>query len=115
MDRLNAIFKANPGKRVVAIFDIAESGSSELQLSYYYNYVVPGIRQALYEQGNRMTDTGVDRWLVNQYPAIHYTEDAMPKVIARQFDQSEMTDFLEWVKQFAAENLYVYVEDPKTL
>lgn len=115
MDRLNAFFAANPGARVVAIFDVAERGSSELQLAYYYNYVVPAIRQSLYEQGNRMTETGVDRWLVNQYPEVYYNNDAMPKVIARQFDQSEMTDFLEWLKQYAAENLYVYIEDPQTL
>ena len=34
---------------------------------------------------------------------------------ARQMDKRQMSDFLDWVKQFAAENLYVYIEDPKTL
>lgn len=117
MDRLNAFFAANKGKRVVVRFEAATPGSTALQQAYYYNYVVPTIQRAFYEQGTRMTETGVDRWLIRNYPNIGdlYTPDAEPKVIGRQLTKTEMADFLEWLKQYAAENLYVYIEDPRTL
>lgn len=117
MDRLNAFFAANKGKRVVVRFEAATPGSTALQQAYYYNYVVPTIQRAFYEQGTRMTETGVDRWLIQNYPNIGdlYTPNAEPKVIGRQLTKTEMADFLEWLKQYAAENLYVYIEDPRTL
>lgn len=117
MDRLNAFFAANKGKRVVVRFEAATPGSTALQQAYYYNYVVPTIQHAFYEQGTRMTETGVDRWLIRNYPNIGdlYTPNAEPKVIGRQLTKTEMADFLDWLKQYAAENLYVYIEDPRTL
>lgn len=117
MERVNAFLSQNKGRRVIVRFEAAEPGSSELQLAYYYNYIVPNIKNVLYEQGTRMTETGVDRWIINNYPCCNdlVFEDGVPKVFGRQLTVSEMTDLLEWLKQYAAENLYVYIEDPKTL
>lgn len=118
MDRLNTFFAANKGKRVVVRFEAAEPGSSELQLAYYYNYIVPTVSAALYEQGTRMRECAVDKWLVEQYPGekderiLGFGDDVKE---ARQMDKRQMFDFLDWLKQFAAENLYVYIEDPRTL
>lgn len=114
MDRINAFLAANKGKRVIVRFEAAEHGSSKLQLAYYYNYVLPCVVEALREQGTRMTEEQADRWLMEMYPAGN-TVELMPLVFARQLNQSQMSDFLEWLKQYAAENLYVYIEDPKTL
>lgn len=118
MDRLNAFFAANKGKRVVVRFEAAESGSSKLQLAYYYNYIVPTVSAALYDQGTRMCERSVDEWLVGQYPGekderlLGFGDDVKE---ARQMNIRQMFDFLDWLKQFAAENLYVYIEDPRTL
>lgn len=117
MDRLNAFFAANKGKRVIVRFEAPEPNSTALQQAYYYNYVVPTIKAALYAKGERFTESGVDRWIINTYPLSKdlFTEDGNPKVIGKQLTISEMFDLLEWLKQFAAENLYVYIEDPRTL
>ena len=118
MDRLNAFFAANKGKRVVVRFEAAESGSSKLQLAYYYNYIVQTISAALYDQGTRMCERAVDEWLVGQYPGekderlLGFGDDVKE---ARQMNIRQMFDFLDWLKQFAAENLYVYIEDPRML
>lgn len=114
MDRVNAFFEAHKGERVVVRFEAAAPGSSALQQAYYYNYIVPCVVQALYEQGTRMTEEQADRWLMELYPAGD-TLELMPLVHARQLNQNQMSDFLEWLKQYAAENLYVYIEDSKTL
>ena len=114
MDRLNAFFATNKGKRVMVRFETAEPGTSAALLGYYYNYVIPCIVETLREQGTRMTDERVDRWLMEEYPGGH-TFDMADKVFGRQLDQRQMLDFLDWLKQFAAENLFVYIEDPKTI
>lgn len=114
MDRLNAFFAANKGKRVVVRFEAATPGSTALQQAYYYNYIIPCVVEALREQGTRKSEDATDRWLMEEYPG-GGNPDTVSLVCARQLDQRQMSDFLDWLKQFAAENLYVYIEDPRTL
>lgn len=113
MDRLNAFFAANKGKRIVVRFEAAEPGSSELQLAYYFNYIVPTIQTALWENGDRRTEKQVDLWLRQQCASCY--NDYGGLLEARQISKPDFSDFIEWLKQFAAENLYVYIEDPRTL
>ena len=113
MDRLNAFFAANKGKRVVVRFEAAEPGSSELQLAYYFNYIVPTIQTALWENGDRRTEKQVDLWLRQQCASCYNEYGGLLE--ARQISKPDFSDFIEWLKQFAAENLYVYIEDPRTL
>ena len=113
MDRLNAFFAANRGKRVVVRFEAAEPGSTELQLAYYFNYIVPTIQTALWENGDRKTEKQVDLWLRQQCASCY--NDYGGLLEARQISKPDFSDFIEWLKQFAAENLYVYIEDPRTL
>ena len=118
MDRINAFCAANKGKRVVVRFEAAEPGSTKLQQAYYYNYIVPTIQAALFEQGTRKSEKATDKFLIEQYPGdkgesqIGFGVDVTE---ARNLDRNQMSDFLEWLKQYAAENLSVYIEDPKTL
>lgn len=113
MDRINAFFAANKGKRVVVKFEAAEPGSSELQLAYYYNYIVPTIQTALWQNGDRRTEKQVDLWLRQQCASCY--NDYGGLLEARQISKPDFSDFIDWLKQFAAENLYVYIEDPRTL
>lgn len=113
MDRLNEFFAANRGKRVVVRFEAAEPGSTELQLAYYFNYIVPTIQTALWENGDRKTEKQVDLWLRQQCASCY--NDYGGLLEARQISKPDFSDFIEWLKQFAAENLYVYIEDPRTL
>ena len=114
MDRLNAFFAANKGKRVIVRFEAAEPGSTALQQAYYYNYVIPCVVEALREQGTRESEDAADRWLMEEYPG-GGDPDTYSLARACQLNQRQMSDFLDWLKQFAAENLYVYIEDPRTL
>ena len=113
MDRVNAFFEAHKGERVVVRFEAAAPGSSELQLAYYFNYVVPTVQTALWETGERLTEKQVDLWLRQRCGSCY--NDYGGLLEARQMTKTDFSEFLEWLKQFAAENLYVYIEDPKTL
>ena len=113
MDRLNAFFAKHKGERVIVRFEAAAPGSTALQLAYYYNYIVPTICAALYEQGTRKSEEATDLWLRQQCASCY--NDYGGLLEARQISKPDFSDFIEWLKQFAAENLYVYIEDPKTL
>lgn len=118
MDRLNAFFKAHKGQRVTIRFYFNAPGSTAAQQSYYYQYIVPTIQQALRETGERKSEKGVDKFLIEQYPGdkseveIGFGVDVTE---ARNLSKSQMSEFLEWLKQYAAENLAVYIEDPRTI
>jgi len=119
MDRLNACFAEHKGERVVVRFYFGVPGSTAAQQSYYYQYVVPTIQQALRETGVRTNEKAVDKFLMSRYPGdkcepdINFGEDVTE---ARYLNRDQMADFLEWVKQFAAEPpLSVYVDDPRTI
>jgi len=116
MDRLNAYFAENKGKRVMVRFETAEPGTSAALLGYYYNYVVPTIRTALYETGERLTEDQTDAFLLSNYPGdTDRADNNGGALYGRQLNQRQMLDFLDWLKQYAAENLYVYIEDPKSI
>ena len=116
MDRLNAFFAANKGKRVMVRFETAEPGTSAALLGYYYNYVVPTVRTGLYETGERLTEEQTDSFLLMYYPGDTDRDGIGGRATyGRQLNQRQMLEFLEWVKQYAAENLYVYIEDPRTI
>ena len=118
MERLNQFFAEHKGQRIVMRIEAAEQCSSVAQIAYYYNYVLPTVRQALLEIGERKTEGQTDKWLIDMYPGekderILGLGDNVKE--ARQMDKLQMFDFLDWLKEFAAENLYVYIEDPKNI
>lgn len=119
MDRINAAFAEHKGERVVVRFYFDVPGSTAAQQRYYYHYVVPTIQQALRETGVRTNEQAVDKFLMARYPGdkcepdINFGEEVTE---ARYLNRDQMADFLEWVKQFAAEPpLSVYVDDPRTI
>ena len=114
MDRLNEVFAKHPGARVIATFEVVERNTSEAQQGYYYGYVLPAIVDAFHKKGTRMSERRADRWLVEQYPG-DIIREGNPVTIPRQMSLSQMTDFLEWLQQYAAENFEIYIEDPRTL
>lgn len=140
MDRLNQEFARHKGQRVIMRVEFVSPGTSAAQLAYYYTYIVPTIVDALRERGMRMSEKQADKWLQKQCPSIF--ENIVPGNVAqelsimdngcakvrnvdvlgyteikgiRDLSVSEMSDFLEWLKQYAAENLSVYIEDPKNI
>lgn len=115
MDRLNAFFAEHKGQRVIAVFTAVAPGSTDAQQGYYYGYVVPTITEAFEKQGQRMNDDYTDRFLIQEYPCALKKSDGRDITYGRELDKKQMADFLEWLKQYAAENFAVYIEDPRTI
>ena len=114
MDRLNAFFAEHKGERVIVVFEAAGNKQSKLQMAYYYNYVLPCVVAGMRKTGVYMSESKADKWLIEQYPGDLLNDGKRP-IFGRELNQTQMSDFLEWLKQYAAENLYIYIEDPRTL
>ena len=112
MDRLRQFFSQNKGRRIVIRVDVWEE-PTEAMFGYYHRYIVPTIQKALYEQGQRLAAEEVDEWLRSSNKITCNAEHGLRRV--EQLSRDEMSEFISWLKEFAAENLYTYIEDPKTL
>lgn len=113
MDRVNDFLAQNRGKRVIVRFEAVVPGSTPAQQVYYSQYIVPTVQEALKNKGTRWTEKQVDLWLRQQCASCYNDYGGLKE--ARQLSLLEMSEFIDWIKQFAAENLSVYVEDSKTL
>lgn len=121
MGELNAFFKTWRGSRVIARFMVAPKGSSEALKGYYFNYVVPTFRHAIWEAGDRKTEEQTERFLREISPVMwDETPDLSGKYTARlrtipELSNSELIEHIEVLKQIAAEEYNVYIDDPRTL
>lgn len=111
MERLNEFFAANKGMRVVASFEVAAPGSTKAQQAYFYRYILPTMQQALKETGERMSEEQTEMYLFMYYPGVFRKLDGTMIEHGRDLSKSQMSEFIDWIKQYAAENLSVYIED----
>lgn len=122
MGEINEFFKQHKGSRIIARFIVAPVGSSEALKGYYYNYVVPTFKRALYEAGERKTEKETERFLRELSPVM-YEEKADPE--SGKYDQrireiqelnnNELIEHIEFLKQLASEEYNTFIDDPKIL
>ena len=122
MGELNEFFKCWKGARVTARFIIAMRGTSEALKGYYFNYVVPTMRRAIWETGERKTEEQTELFLRQISPITRYETPNIEtgeysynlKKIA-ELSNPELIEHIEFLKQLAAEEYNVYIEDPKII
>lgn len=119
---LNAFTQQWKNTRVVATFKVYQPGSSAALRGYYFNCVVPAMKRALWETGERKTDEQTESWLREMSP-IMYQQEADPETgkytttireIA-DLDNAELIEHIETIRQLAATDFYTYIEDPNTI
>ena len=119
---LNAFAQQWKNTRVVATFKVYQPGSSAALRGYYFNCVVPAMKRALWETGERKTDEQTESWLREMSP-IMYQQEADPETgkytttireIA-DLDNAELIEHIETIRQLAATDFYTYIEDPNTI
>lgn len=122
MQDLNAFAQQWKNTRIVATFKVYQPGSSAALRGYYFNCVVPAMKRALWENGERKTDEQTELWLREMSP-IMYQQEADPETgkytttlreIA-DLDNAELIEHIETIKQLAATDFYTYIEDPNTI
>lgn len=122
MGELNEFLKGWKGSRIIARFIVASPGSSEALKGYYFNYVVPTFKHAIWEAGERLTEEQTERRL-REFSPIMYEQtpnidtgkyETRLRTIA-ELSNAELIEHIEFLKQLASEEYYLYIDDPRTL
>lgn len=113
MDLLNCFCGEHKGERLLLSLSVLGNNVSEAQRGYYYGYIVPEIRAGFLELGTCYTPGQVDELLRRECPLM-YGDSGEPLGLS-DLKGDGMTKFLDWCKQYAAENLCIFIDDPNTL
>lgn len=101
-----------PGQRVVVTFALVGKEVTAAQRGYYYKYIVPEAQAALARLGDCRTEEGVEFFLREQCPFLR-TPEGLPRV--EQLNRKQMSDFLDWLKYYCADNLHIFIEDSRLI
>lgn len=122
MGELNQFFAMHKGCRIIARFSVAMPGSSEALKGYYFNYVVPTFRQGIWEVGERLTEEQTERRLRELSPIMY---EQTPNINTGKYEtrlrtiadlsNAELIEHIEHLKQLAAEEYSIYIDDPKSI
>lgn len=122
MGELNEFFKGWKGSRIIARFIVASPGSSEALKGYYFNYVVPTFKHAIWEAGERLTEEQTERRLREFSPIMYvervneetgeYTHE-LRKIV--DLSNSELIEHIEFLKQLGSEEYCIYIADPNEM
>lgn len=94
MGELNEFFKGWKGSRIIARFIVASPGSSEALKGYYFNYVVPTFKHAIWEAGERLTEEQTERRL-REFSPIMYVERVNEETGVYSHDLAHRGGFVE--------------------
>lgn len=107
--------------RVVVRFEILSEKPSEALKGYYFHYVVPTMKTALWESGERKNEKETELWLREMSPITHRFDwinsrqygDVIKEIA--ELSSAELSEHIEHIRQMAAEEFSVYIEEPQTI
>ena len=122
MDELKQFFKMHKGCRVIAKFMIESQGSSEALKGYYYNCVVPSFQEGMWDAGERLTEEEAEIKMRELSPIMLEQEfnENTGKCTTRlreisELSNAELVEYIDHLKQIAAEEYSIYIEDPQSI
>lgn len=121
-DRMTDFFTNWKNAKVVGKFTVYEKGSSEAIKGYYFNKIVPDFRKAKWDSGERHTEAATEAWLRSLSPLLW---DETPDINTGEYtarlreinelSNQQMVHYIEHLKQIAAENFDLFIEDPNKI
>jgi NurA-like 5'-3' nuclease len=122
MDELKQFFKMHKGCRIIAKFMIESQGSSEALKGYYYNCVVPSFQEGMWDAGERLTEEDAEIKMRELSPIMLEQEfnEETGKYTTRlreisELSNAELVEYIDHLKQIAAEEYSIYIEDPQSI
>lgn len=116
---MGEFFRQWPDHRVTMEVRVYPKGSTRSQRGYYWRKIVPDCRQKFWEMGDPVTLKETDMRLRMDSPICsrpHNTEDGRvveAVVPVESLSKFEMIQHIDHVRQYAAVNLGLHIEDPK--
>ena len=121
MGEINEFFQTHKNKKVIARFVVIEKEASAALKGYYFNYVVPTFKQAIWQSGERKTEEQTERFLRELSPLMYEetVNDETGKYESRlreinELSNPELVEHIETLKQLASEEYGIFIDDPQT-
>jgi hypothetical protein len=113
---LNQYFLDNPESEFKVIFKKVTEQSNKLR-AYYFAEVVNKCKIGLRGCGYNFTTQQTHEFLKMQYPDLIDEIEVNGKITTRvksikELDNKSFLEYIEFLKQFAVENLYIIINDP---
>jgi hypothetical protein len=119
---LNQYLSEHKNKRIAIGLSIIGEKPSQAMLSYYRNVIVPSIQKGYHAKGNIYSCERVDRELREMSPVCwnEYFDEKTNRWIQdvkelNELNQFDLAWFIAHIKQIAAEEFSIFIEDPKTI
>lgn len=117
---LQEFCRQHPDRAVIVRVELLPIEPSQKSLSYYWKVVVPTIQRGLYDTGVNYSISQTDKFIRSNMPVTleETWEDGHVKTRVRTLDEldtAEINELIEQLKIYAAENLYVYIEEPERI
>lgn len=101
--------RQNEGERVMVMVETIGNEPSSAFIGLYRGKVLKDIQQGFYNLGDRRSTEYLDAMLRRSWPMITQNDEGEDKEV-EQMNTYELNGFMEFVKQYAAENLGVIVD-----
>lgn len=121
MGEVNEFFKQHKGEKIIARFIAIGNEPSHIQRGYYFNYIVPEMKTALWQNGDRKTEEETETFLREISPVCY---SVIPNITTGRYEKTlrpftdlssaELSEHIEFIKQTAAEEYGVFIDDPNT-
>lgn len=104
-------------RAVIIRAEIMPKEPSEKVQAYYFGYIIPEFQDAIMQAyGERLTKSQTDEWIRCQCPLFieETRENGRWRKRIREFeelDPAEANEAIEWMFQFASENLNLVIDD----
>lgn len=120
MGELNEWLAEHKNCRIIATFAAVPRGTSKALTAYYYGYIVPAIKEGYKRTGLHLTQMDTELRIREAAPMMWDEMFKDGRYIRRlrglsELSAVEMQQYFEYIRQWAAENLYTYIEDPRVI
>lgn len=122
MGEVNEFLKQWKNAKIVVRFIVSNPENSEPLKAYYYHYVVPTMRRAIWENGERKTESETELFLRELSPI---TQEQTPIIETGKYStrvreicelsNAEFVEHIDIIKQIAAEEYSTFIDDPRNI
>jgi len=122
MGEVNEFLSGWKNAKIIVTFRVSQPETSAPLKAYYYYYVVPTMQRAIWESGDRKTESETETFLRELSPIM---QDQTPEIATGQYEtrlreicelsNAEFVEHIDIIKQIAAEEYNAFIEDPKNI
>lgn len=116
-DALKEFLSSHKGKVAIVRVELVAVEPTEKTRNYFFGYIIPELKNAFMENGEHLTKEETYNKIRGLCP-LFIREDRVEGKWKRrivefeELDQAEANEAIDWIIQFAAENLYTPLDPP---